>query len=180
MIIGLDIDGVTADFVARVNDAYRQWSGDEPTDGDGSYHLASRYPTLPNNKAVWEMIENTHGFWETVSVIPGTVGAVHRLLEHEHRIKILTARKDTARAATVDWVRSWWPSTTMPEISTGLEPAEKWKIPCQVYVDDAPHVIDSLRANGQRVITFDQPWNQEVPQARIRNLWQLPDVLELI
>ena len=54
---------------------------------------------------------------------------------------------------------------------------QKPQVEADAYVDDAPHNIDALRAAGNTVIVFDQPYNPEVPGPRARS-W--PEVERLV
>ena len=38
-----------------------------------------------------------------------------------------------------------------------------------MYVDDAPHNVDALRAEGNVVIVYDQPYNRELEGLRARS-----------
>jgi hypothetical protein len=44
---------------------------------------------------------------------------------------------------------------------------EKWMVDCHVYLDDAPHVIEDLKATHpeRTVCRFVRPWNSPVPGA---------------
>jgi 5'-nucleotidase len=45
----------------------------------------------------------------------------------------------------------------------------KPEVQADAYIDDAPHNIEQLRAAGNDVIAFDQPYNQHIEGPRAMN-----------
>ncbi|MGZ7015477.1 MAG: 5' nucleotidase, NT5C type, partial [Acidimicrobiales bacterium] len=54
---------------------------------------------------------------------------------------------------------------------------QKPEVEADAYIDDAPHNVMALRAAGNTVIVFDQPYNRELDGLRARS-WL--DVEELV
>lgn len=53
-----------------------------------------------------------------------------------------------------------------PIVGVTVTQGPKSEVGCDVYIDDAPHVIEELESAGKEVVVFDRPYN--------RGLW-LPD-----
>ena len=57
----------------------------------------------------------------------------------------------------------------------------KPEVQAHAYVEDAPHNIEALRAGGNTVIVFDQPYNRDLPGPRASNWAEVEElVAELV
>ena len=53
----------------------------------------------------------------------------------------------------------------------------KPEVEADLYVDDAPHNVLALRAAGNRVVIFDQPYNRDLDGDRVRSWAEMEDVV---
>jgi len=53
----------------------------------------------------------------------------------------------------------------------------KPQVEADVYIDDAPHNVEALRATGNPVIVFDQPYNAEMSGPRATNWAQVEEIV---
>lgn len=179
MRVGIDIDGVTLDFHGALRDAYYTWFGvkvPEFKEWDDPLKLM-HFETYGE---LWDWCDHAK-VWDDIPYVPGAPGAIDYLLGEGHSVAFVTSRSDGAAAAAEFWhVQSPWRRQT--QLVTGLGNS-KHTVPCTVYVDDSPAVIETLTEAGRRVIVFDRPWNRHIKvddqqrQYRARN-WD--DVVEIV
>jgi len=99
--------------------------------------------------AFWRWSSDLDGrslFWH-LETFPGAVEALRRLDEEGHEIVILTTKPPFAIADTHEWIAAQGIPTKEIHI---LE--DKWRIDCDVYLDDGPHVLPGLVAHQEVIL----------------------------
>lgn len=181
MRIGLDIDGVVADFTGAINTAYETWFGRECpivwNEWD-SYKMAPEFPSW----AVCSVWADKARIWESMPFIPGALAGIDDLITQGHQLSFLTARSSTPCVVqTVAWFEREIANRfdiPMNSLRTGLN-RSKHTVPCSVYVDDGPEELAALRAAGKSTIRFEHAYNLRRPAtARIKHWAELPALLE--
>lgn len=161
MIVGLDLDGVVADFTAGWVDTYNHWFEEtvsylEVTDWSSLVELTH----FDTETAFFEWLLEVQGFWSELPVIPGALGGISLLQAAGVQFRVITNRPTWSRSQTERWLQSTWPATGPAPVPHFV--ADKTTIDCQVYIDDSPIVLNHLKKANRRAITFDQPWNRHV------------------
>jgi hypothetical protein len=159
--IGLDLDGTTVEFIDQFFHRYVEWFGLQPVwSHTGEWEnlvTATHFETMP------EALEwaDRASVYEDLAWVPGAPAFIERALAGGDRVTFLTARKSAAaQAQTVCWSRlgPFGSSRPSPGLRMGL--ARKSDVACDIYFDDAPHIVDELVSAGKEVVVFDRPWNQ--------------------
>lgn len=159
MRLGIDLDGVVANFTKGWIDFYNR-------DFDAALDIAQA--TTWDGLTEITHFEDMDQFWEWSSALdgrslfwhlepfPGAVDALTELDAAGHDIVIVTAKPAFAVDDTYEWIESR--GIPAAEIHI-LE--EKWRVDCDVYLDDGPHVLPALLAHRpDRVICrYVRPWN---------------------
>jgi len=163
MRVGVDLDGVTYDFVA----SYKRFA--EIVAG---HELA--YPSewnFFNNQWGWstkkylsvfaDAVMEGNVFWRGAP-IEGAKEGIARLRELGHEVIIVTHRDhpdqkvaDAMKRATLYWLQNH-----DIQVDGILFKGVKTNLGIDIIVDDAPHNIAAAIDADEWVITFDQPWNQ--------------------
>ena len=181
MILGVDLDGVCGDFSAAFRDVVAEETG-VPTD------------SLPDRRqwdfAEWGIVDEEHfralhrkavvehRVFRTMPVIDGCPEVLWRLSDAGVWIRIITHRlyvnwgHQEAVADTVAWLDAHGiPYRDLCFL--GAKP----EVEADLYVDDAPHNIEALRAAGNEVIAFAQPYNADVGGMRANDWAEVESIV---
>jgi 5'(3')-deoxyribonucleotidase len=161
--LGIDLDGVVADFNAGWMSRYNRDFGAslEPSQvvmWDGLHQL-THFETMDEFWA-WAQAGGASIFRD----LPAIDGAVETItdLAREHRIVIVSSKYDWAIADTLAW------------LSEHRIPAreihfvwDKTTVPCDIYLEDAPHNLEGLISKRPEslVCRMVRPWNRPLEGA---------------
>lgn len=166
LTIGMDIDGVLADFVPQFAALATQMTGKKvgtvATCWD--WYKADWGITVEEEKAIWGHITDNPSFWGGLGPMPEGFEGIEKLntLRMDHRIYYITTRPATAKYFTELWLQRMGAETP-----TVILTSQKGKV-CQglgvdIFVDDKPEncleVYRSLPMEAQ-VFLYEQPWSE--------------------
>ena len=173
IVLGIDLDGVCADFYARMREIAAEWfEVDINTLTDSpSYGLDEWGIQTP------DQYEQLHRFavtqrqlFATAPPIPGARSTLRRLSDEGYRIRIITHRlfihffHQDAVSQTIDWLdRHGIPYSDLCFMK------EKDQVGADIYVDDAPENIERLRARGHYAICFGNSTNEHLAAPRAKD-----------
>jgi hypothetical protein len=164
-ILGVDLDGVCADFFERIREIAAEWLG-KPVDclsKEVDYDFKEW--GLPEDE-----YEDLHRFavtqrdlFATMRPIEGVAQSLRRLSEEGVRIRIITYRlrvsyfHQIAVTQTVKWLDShavqYWDLCFM---------RDKGEVSANLYIEDSPHNIQYLRDANKPVLIFSNSTNRKV------------------
>ena len=172
MRIGIDLDGVVFDFVGTLERLYLKWFGFPLAGKVAHWDDPLKLSHFATNRELFDWFERAGG-WTDMEMYPGAAGSIDKLLEDGHSIVFITARHGAGADASTDWHEAspWFTSSML--VCT----PSKQTVPCTVYIDDGPHIIEQLRDAGKDAIVFNRPWNRKAEGTRAAD-W--PDVLDII
>jgi 5'(3')-deoxyribonucleotidase len=159
--LGIDMDGVIADFNAGWIERYNR-------EFDAALH--------PDHVVGWDELhrltgfDTMHEFWawaqgdgrsifRDLPPIPGALETL-RDLSRRHRLVIITARFDWAIGDTLAWLAEH--GVVAREVHFQ---AAKYRIPCDIYLDDSPYQIEALHRERPDSTVCRQvtAWNRPIP-----------------
>lgn len=173
-VLGLDLDGVCADFYAKMREVTAEWLGVDvntlahdvkfglPEWGvrQAAEHDPGEYDRI-HRFAVTQ-----RGLFEKMDPIPGAPQSIRRLGTEGVRIRIITHRlfirwfHEVAVSQTVRWLDHhaipYWDLCLM---------RDKESVDADVYVEDSPRNIERLRRSEKDVIIFSNSTNVDVEDA---------------
>jgi 5'(3')-deoxyribonucleotidase len=174
-IIGVDLDGVCSDFYGRMREIAAEWleCGIEDLTPDVSYGLQEWGIDKPRQyESLHRFAVTQRGLFETSAMIRGARRYLRKLSDEEARIRIITHRlfihyfHRTAVSQTIDWLDShgipYWDLCFMKD---------KEQVGADLYIEDNPVNVESLRAKGLYTICFGNSTNKTVAEPRV-NSWQ--------
>lgn len=171
--IGMDVDGVLADFNSAFTALIRQQTGIDIAhgpEGPSSWHWPGEAGvTKAQENKLWETIKLSHTFWVSLKPLPGAY-EVLRMLDalqgyYHAQTYFITARPgDWAHEQTKRWLRTW--GMVDPQVLIARKPEEKAKVAeglgLDCVVDDRLENANTYatRVPKANVFLIDRPYNQ--------------------
>lgn len=173
-VIGLDLDGVCADYTAAIRPYAAQHLGVDPDSlpNPTTYNLVKANWGFADGKdylaAHRAAVED--GLYAKMPIIPGAAEAMQKLSDNGVYIRIVTHRliMGGQHKRVVADTAAWLDDHRIPYMSlcfTGL----KDSIWAHAYIEDSPSNVATLRDRGLHTFVFDQAYNREVAGPRISN-----------
>lgn len=163
MRLGIDLDGVVADFNAGWIRLHRDEFGSElhpemVTTWDGLHELGG----FADMRAFWRWARGNAdrpSIFRHLDPYPDAIETLHRLDRDGHDIVIITTKPDWARTDTFRWLADH----ELPTAEVHLT-ERKHLVGCDVYLDDGPHVLPPLVRHHPEALVcrFVRPWNRPV------------------
>jgi 5'(3')-deoxyribonucleotidase len=175
--IGVDLDGVVADYESKLREIACEILDMEPK----HFPPARDWDLV---KSGWPFQDNAHflqvhreavaehGLFRRLSPIAGASEALWRMSDAGVRIRIVTHRLvvNFAHAAAVGDTVSWLDDKRIPYRDICFV-KDKAEVGADLYIDDSPFNIASLRAakGDDAAMVFNQLYNTHVPGLRAMN-----------
>lgn len=172
-MFGVDLDGVCADFYARMREIAAEWLGVtlESLPVEVSYGLDEWGLTRDDYRRLHRFAVTQRDLFRSMAPIAGAPQALRRLSKLGVRIRIITHRlfipyfHQPAAVQTVQWLEyhnvPYWDLCFM---------AQKGAVGADIYIDDAPENVEALSRAGKPVIIFTNSTNRDIettpPKAR--------------
>jgi len=172
-ILGVDLDGVCADYTRAFRQVVARRRGVEPETlplevswdfGEWGLGGHDEFVELHAEAVLKRRI------FATMAPIDGAAETLWRLSDAGVWIRIITHRLivKEGHAVAVSDTCTWLDAHDIPYRDI-LFLGNKPQVEADCYIDDAPHNVEALRARGNRVIVFDQPYNRHLGGLRAAN-----------
>jgi 5'(3')-deoxyribonucleotidase len=181
-VLGVDLDGVCADFYGGLKPIAAEWLGVEVG------RLPDRVSwTLPEwgvdrapggYDALHRFAVTQRELFRRLPPMPGAPQALRELSAHDVRIRIITHRlfikyfHQVAVRQTIEWLDfhdiPYWDLCFM---------REKAAVGADLYIEDAPENVARLRAQGLKTIVFSNSTNEHLPGPRARAWDEVVDMV---
>lgn len=161
MRLGIDLDGVVANFTQGWMDFYnRDFGTDLRFEDSQNWGDLVDLTHFNDIDEFWRWSSDLDGhsiFWH-LDPFPGAVEAMRSLVDHGHQIVIITTKPDFAYRDTHVWVERHRIPAAELHIFEGND---KWVVECDVYLDDGPHVLPGLLKHrpDKTICRYVRPWN---------------------
>jgi 5'(3')-deoxyribonucleotidase len=165
MRLGIDLDGVVANFIKGWMLRYNTEFGTSLNEDQVDHWDAAGYLTHFHDLSDFWNWAGASGHGPTVfrylEPYPGAIEALCDLATC-HDIVILSMKGDWAAADTFKWIGEHRIPTREVHLLR-----DKWKVDCDVYLDDSPFAIPELVDHKPESIVcrYVRPWNEPVPGA---------------
>ncbi len=178
MRLGIDLDGVVADFNAGWIRRYNQDFGTSiPLDAVEVWSQYKELTHFTDRAGFWEWArdQGDGSLFRHLETYPGAVAALQELEASGQDVVIITTKPDWAVHDTFAWLAEHRIPTREVHITWA-----KWRVPCDVYLDDAPHQLTRLhRGRPEAVVCrFVRPWNDPMPG--VRDITDWPEFVEMV
>jgi 5'(3')-deoxyribonucleotidase len=180
-VLGVDLDGVVADFCRGLKPIAAEWLGVEESqltdavtyglsewnlDPMGGYEPLHRFAVTQRN------------LFEKLHPVAGAPAALRRLSEARIRIRIITHRlfvnffHQQAASQTIAWLEKYG----IPYSDLCLV-EDKTVVGAHLYVEDSPQNIERLRELKQEVVIFTNSTNQHMAGLRADSWEQVEKIV---
>lgn len=179
-IIGVDLDGVCADFYGRMRVIAAEWF-ERPLDEltpNVSYGLKEWGVRKGRYDDLHRFAVTQRQLFETSPVIPGARKYLRRLSDQGACIRIITHRlfihhfHKAAVGQTIDWLDSngipYWDLCFLKQ---------KEQVGADLYIEDSPENVQSLRAKKLYTICFGNSTNTHILEPRVTSWEQAYDLI---
>ena len=168
-VLGVDLDGVCADYTTAFRSvAAIEWDVTASSlTTEVSWDFGEWGLDREGFLALHRASVQDHRMFRTMPAIQGASESLWRLSDAGVWIRVITHRLVTnwGHAIIVSDTVEWLDLRRIPYRDLCFL-GRKLEVQADAYVEDAPHNIEALRAAGNTVIVFDQPYNRELPGPR--------------
>ena len=179
MRLGIDLDGVVANFTKGWVDFYNRDFGTElRPEQIVTWDGVTDITHFEKMSEFWRWSSDLDGrslFWH-LEPFPGALEALHDLHRDGHEIVILTMKPSFAETDTHAWIAAQGIPTNEVHILD-----HKWTVDCDVYLDDGPHILEGLVAHrpDRLICRYVRPWNRPLAGAvDVEDFVHFRDLLE--
>ena len=177
MKIGIDIDGVIADFVGSFLPKLNKIC-------DCKFHEIVSHD-FKNNvsvdetayKRLWKEEVGKCKIYEALLPIKGAKEGLAYIADN-HEIKIISSRGENSRQITENWLNK----NNIPFSSLELVQNKRQKVllmmNCDLIIEDELEIARMLDSLGKQVILFEYPWTKECEKTKRVKNWD--EVMKLI
>lgn len=170
IILGVDLDGVCADFYARMREIAAEWFERDVNEltAAPSYGLEE---WGVENRAQYNSLHRfavlQRDLFKTAPAIPGARRYLRRLSDEGVRIRIITHRLYVyfLHRISVEQTVGWLDNHGIPYWDLCFM-RDKDQVGADIYVDDSPDNVETLRASGFYTICFGNSTNEHVEPPR--------------
>jgi len=167
MIIGLDMDGVIADFMGAVIEQYNHFTNEGITLSDIKTYSPNKYIKDPRR---WRKIIESPGFMRALKPIDGAIEGVETLHKAGHEIIFISNASNcpTSGHEKRDWLKYYFHNIW--DIAPLVLTYYKYHVYCDVLVDDNVKNFKNLRTNTKPLL-WDWPYNQDATEFKRTYSW---------
>jgi 5'(3')-deoxyribonucleotidase len=181
MVLGIDLDGVCADFYGKMREIAAEWFECDIDDltTDVSYGLQEwGIQDHEQYSSLHRFAVTQRDLFKTVGIIPGARKYLRKLSDEGYRIRIITHRLfiHYFHAAAVKQTIEWLDNHAIPYWDLCFM-REKDQVGADVYIEDSPFNIERMRAHGLYTICFANSTNVDIENPRA-NSWK--EVYEIV
>jgi 5'-nucleotidase len=168
-ILGVDLDGVCADYTEALRGVVATQRGIDPS--DLADPVTWDFADWGLDRSGFERLHRSavleHRIFRTMPVVPDAAEALWRLSDAGVWIRIITHRLavNWGHAIAVSDTVEWLDSHGIPYRDLCFL-GDKPQVEAHLYVDDAPHNVLALRERGNEVVVFDAPYNRHLDGPR--------------
>ncbi|MEX1177146.1 MAG: hypothetical protein WEB09_01675 [Nitriliruptor sp.] len=173
LVLGVDLDAVCADYEGAFRDSVVRQMGLDPD----TLLPQTRWDAYSEWGLTFEEFEEAHRraviedrMFREMEPLPGVSEALWQLSDEGVWIRIITHRLIFNGAHEVSAAdTAWWLDHHRIPYRDLCFIGDKPDVGADVYIDDSPTNVASLRATGRTVLVFDQSYNRDIAGPRVHD-----------
>lgn len=182
LVLGVDLDGVCADFYGELRKVAAEWLEKDITDLPEEFTWGLKEWGIKDEehyRSLHRFAVTQRELFRNVPLIRGARHYLRRLSDERFRIRLITHRlfiphfHDRAVVQTMEWLDNhdipFWDLCFM---------RQKDQVGADIYIEDNPQHVEKLRRNGHYVICFGNPTNAEIAPPRADSWGQVYDMVK--
>jgi len=179
-VLGVDLDGVCADYTKGFRWVVAQHFGIDESElpMQRNWDFAEWGLSPDDFETLHRRAVTKERMFRGLDLINGTAETLWRLSDAGVWIRIITHRLYTNwghQAAVTDTVE-WLDNARIPYRDLCFLGA-KPQVEAALYVEDSPANVEALRAAGNEVIVFDQPYNRDLGAPRADSWTEVEEIV---
>jgi len=177
--LGIDLDGVVADFTGGWIDLYnKEFSTNIDVSQADTWSAPIGLTHFATMSEFWVWAKTCgegRSLFRVLDPYPGALSGLDSLVKAGHDIVVITTKPRFAVQDTYDWLAE----NEVPAAEVHIID-DKAAVRCEVYVDDAEHNLVSYRRNRplSTTIRWVQLWNEPLERVVDADTWQ--EVLDIV
>lgn len=167
--IGVDLDGVTYDYVSALRNRFASYG--KPVDSMPDPHCWNIWECWGMEKDDWVKAADraaVEGVFHQGTACDGAIEALCKLKKVGHTIHIVTHRElPHAQTSTIGWLNSQgipYDTLTFSKEKTGF--------PVDVFIEDNIDNARAVEASGVPCFLLTRPWNKDAEDCRRVDTWE--------
>jgi len=167
MIIGVDLDGVSAGYIDGLRQSIALDRGYTPEEvtrylPEIQHYNFSDWTELGQDFVTFHTEAVDRGLYAGLQMIEGASETLWRLSDEGHHIRVITKRfvKNGQHGKVVADTAKWLDTVNIPYRDLAFL-GKKTDLYADIYIDDAPSNIQAFREAERPFIIFDAPYNQD-------------------
>jgi 5'(3')-deoxyribonucleotidase len=174
IVLGVDLDGVCADFYHQIRIVAAEWLERRVNEltPEVTYGLPEWGISEKEYDSLHRFAVSERNLFRDVPMIPGARVTLRKLSDEGYRIRIITHRLyvDYFHAMSTTQTIEWLDHYGIP-YSDLCFMKEKDQVGANIYIEDSPRNVESLRERGFHTICFANSTNTHIAAPRAQN-WQ--------
>ncbi len=192
LTIGIDLDDVLLDFNTSLCEYHNSTYGTSYKLSDiVNYHFEHVW-NIPADIVIDRIADfYQHELHWNSNPIPDAISSIKKLLSQNHRLVIVTAKPDTLKDKTHEWLQKHYGDAFhsvhfVGSYHSNINGKKRTKrevcdeLGVHIFIEDSMENAMNIASDGRQVFLLDKPWNQGELSGNIKRVKGWEEVIEVL